>query len=134
MSHMPWRSVAVLLVVVFLFSQQSTPVASTARTDHDSAVLASPSLENDNNLIDRLFQSFNGNTNDNGGRKKKATIGPLPPPVSAPAPQPSATDAEGRARAGRDTTIFLANDRVVVRVPPALSDDIELGIRIASAP
>ena len=130
---MPWRFAAVILVVLAGLNLSQTQ-ASSRPADGPVALRQATGFENDNNVVDTLFQNFNGNESSDGGTKKKTTVGPLPPPVSAPAPQPSAKEAEGRARIGREATIFLLNDRVAVRVPPALPMDLEVSIQIVDAP
>jgi hypothetical protein len=130
---MIWR-IGVLVLIVLVWAGRSVgqaeplPDAFAVRTVHNNN-----EWENDNNLIDTLFQNFNGNENSDGGHKKKESIGPLPAPVSAPAMLASATDTQVRARAGRETTVFLTADHVVLRVGTGLPEDLEIGIRIVTA-
>jgi hypothetical protein len=130
---MIWRFGALMLIVFGWAGIQPTLADPLPRAVDVPVRADDGDNENDNNLIDRVFQSFNGNENDDGGHRKRETIGPLPAPVSAPAAGPSATDTQVRARAGRETAVFLTNDHVVVRVPAALPADLEVGIRIVTA-
>jgi hypothetical protein len=130
---MPWRLAAVLILALAGLNMSQTQASSRTLNDPTS-VRQQTGFENDNNVVDTLFQNFNGNESSDGGHKKKSTLGPLPAPVSAPVAPPSSTEAHRRARAGRETVIFLTNDRVVVRVPAANPDDLELSIKIVPAP
>lgn len=132
---MLWRlPLALLIAVAFMSLSQTEAAPGPAGSVPVYGRKANGSqFQNDNNLVDTLFQNFNGNDN-NKGDKKKETVGPLPTPVSAPIPGPSATEARRRARAGRETTIFLLNDRVVVRVPASIPDDYEIGIQVIPTP
>ena len=125
---MPWRFALMLLICLAGLNLSQTQASPQSFSGPLST--RQNGFENDNNYIDNLFQNFNGNESSDGGTVKNVSIGPLPKPVSAPAEVTSATEAYGRARVGREATIALANDRVVVRVPAGLTDDLEVSIKV----
>ena len=97
---MPWRFALMLLICLAGLNLSQTQ-ASPQPSDGPISIRQN-GFENDNNLIDNLFQNFNGNESSDGGTKKNVSIGPLPAPsVRRPRSRPRRMRTGGRGSAAR---------------------------------